>query len=181
MELLSAYFYNTAPIKLTNIDVNCFTGLYAKDWFKDERQAKGHYIIHKRFLVENAWYRVSLRFKRITNKDGFEHCELENPVPFMIVLSEMSHTTGGSDHISIRFNDLQVWHGKQVKTTSGYLEQGIPLQLIDLAIEDLKKTIVYLGDENKVISNKNRMALDLGGNQAFNPIQMISVSDRLNY
>lgn len=175
MELLSAYFYNMSPIKMTEISEETFSHLYDRSWYKDDRNPKGFQIINKRFLIQDKWYRVALRFKRVSDSVGAELFELDTPVPFMVIHTEMMETSGGSHDISIRFKDLHVWHGKQVKTTVGYLQEGVPLQLIDEVIADLKDAVVYKGDV-KLRLKRDRRQLDIGGNQRINPIQMISRS-----
>jgi hypothetical protein len=181
MELLSAYIYNTAPIEMTNIRIETLENLRNADWFDDERSPARFAILNKRFNVNDTWYRVVLRFKRINDMI----LELDTPIPFMIVQSEMLQAKGSVHDISIRFRDLRVWHGREVGSTIGYFQQGVPHRLIDLVIQDLKSFVVYEGDNVKVSRSlhanniSNRLANMLEhSSESLSPFRSIRLPDR---
>jgi hypothetical protein len=148
MELVSAYIYNTSPVEATNIDErDTIWALKQREWYEDGRIPEKFKILNKRFKIGEEWYRAVLRFKR--NEGIFKDVlELDTPIPFMIVKSEIVGTVTTSEGISVRFKDIKSWHGRDVKSTVGYFKAGVPSAVINAVFEDIKACVVYRGYKN---------------------------------
>jgi hypothetical protein len=140
MELISAYLYQTTPFDTKDISISTIDLLKKRDWYEDDRVSGKFMILNKRFHIDGIWYRVVLRFKKAE-----DHLQLDTPVPFMVMQSEMSQTVGTNEGITIRFKDVKAWHGREVKSTLGYFQAGVPIRLIDSVFEDLKQSLRYVG------------------------------------
>ncbi|GAK41919.1 hypothetical protein TCA2_4411 [Paenibacillus sp. TCA20] len=135
MELMKAYLYNQFPFQTTDISARTISNLLTCNWFEDDRKSAAYTILHRRLLISSQWYKITLRFK----KEGPELLSLDTPAPFMVVLSEVKE----ADNKNSRFVDKQVYHSKTVGTVSGYLEKGIPAELIDAMIEEFRISVQY--------------------------------------
>ncbi|WP_067923793.1 hypothetical protein [Alicyclobacillus shizuokensis] len=148
MELIQAYMYNVTPIRMSGIHPDTFDVMTseARGWLLDRFTAKVK-VFSKRFQVKDKWYRVMVRFKA-TDDHTFE---LESPVPFAII--ETTFAEGGI------FRDKTAHHGRQVGSTVGYLQRGIPIELIDAVIHDLTACIDY-ADSRSTRRVRNPFSLD---------------------
>jgi len=143
MELIAAYLYDNPPIQLTNIyGPITFGNLKSCGWFEDQRQPKGFRILQKR-ISESAnndalAYRVGLRFRH----DHDEYFNLDTPIPFFIISSErfVVQKPYGEE---IRYKDKQVWHANEMKTTSGFIENGIDSAIIETIMNDVSNCLYY--------------------------------------
>ncbi|CDQ41932.1 hypothetical protein [Virgibacillus salexigens] len=130
MELVTAYLYMTSPIPSENISAKSFYKLKENNWYQDNRGSQKFQILNKRFKIDQNWYKVGIRFER--SQDNYV---LNTPIPFFITEAE-------TDNGQV-FTDKVVHHGRKVKHTLGYLHKGIPIELIDAVIQDLKEHLIY--------------------------------------
>lgn len=138
MELISMYLYLHAPFQLTHIHSSSIAQLLKDDWFMDDRSNDVYVLLNKRFFINLQHYRVIIRLKY----DSRNQLTLNEPVPFAIIETEKKETMKAYGN-EIRFVDQKVHHGKDVKSTIGYFEKGIPVALIDCIYDDLKRGIQY--------------------------------------
>lgn|GEM_PF-5496485 len=142
MELISAYMYNQIPFQTIGIAPITINNLISMGWVEDERKSAAYAIIHRRLKIQEQYYKMTLRFKRMPDNT----LELDTPAPFMIVLSDLKEIEPRP-----RFVDTAVYHSKNVKTVSGYFEQGIPTELIESLHLELKSCLSYKKEEPWVI------------------------------
>lgn len=129
--------YNRNPIVRKNLSVKTLNGMSRAGWYKDMKGSRKFEILNKRFKIDGQWYRTIVRFKVVENG-----LELDMPLPYVITLSETED--------DMQFHDVKVIHGKDnITNTTDYLSLGIPSQLIDAIIQDLKQSTVYLNEEPK--------------------------------
>lgn len=163
MELISAYRLNTVPIKMHDIHPGTLDFLRSIEWYDDQRNPKGFVILNKRFKLNEQHYRTMLRFKEEQTTHGSLAYSLDTPVPFLVVETEPSDPIHTPNGIQVRYKDTRVIHGRTVKTTIGYLYEGIPADLIHAVIEDLKDTAVYHDDIARDKSNKSNVIMSIDG------------------
>lgn len=132
MDLIRTYLYITSPIVPENIDEKTFEKMKTDHWYRDSRGSKKFQILNKRFKIDQNWYRVMVRFEKM--HDGTY--VLNEPIPFIIVETETED--------EVIFIDRKIHHGRKVKHTLGYIDSGIPMELIDMVIQNLKDLVVYM-------------------------------------
>jgi hypothetical protein len=138
MELVSVYLYNRIPIELNNINVITFHKLKREGWYNDTRTNKKFTMLNKRIEVDGQWYRALLRFQYTGQNDhGEQLFELSMPTPFIITQCEPVESV-----TSARWKDNKTYHGPNLGMT-GYLQAGVPTQIIDDINEDLKICAEY--------------------------------------
>jgi hypothetical protein len=141
MELVTAYLYNFCPLRVTGIASNTFHWLKKSGWYSDLRKSAKYQIMNKRFQINEQWFRVIVRFEHDASTGLYL---LSMPLPFVII------ETFTEDGVS--FKDNQVFHGRTMKNTVGYIQAGIPIELIDTVIADLKENVQYVDELPKELS-----------------------------
>jgi hypothetical protein len=140
-------------MQLTMISPDSLEKLKELEWFEDERTPDRFKILNKRFLINNIWYRVVLRFK----KTG-DLLELNTPIPFTIVQTELAGMKGSVQSIALQFRDVRVWHGNTIKQTHNYIREGVPAELIDTIMQELRENLIYQDEKfrKERLSNANQ-------------------------
>ncbi|SFJ64021.1 hypothetical protein SAMN02799624_05315 [Paenibacillus sp. UNC496MF] len=144
MELLSAYIYSNAPMQLTLISYESLEKLKDIEWFEDARTPDRFKILNKRFKIEGIWYRVVLRFKKVG-----EVLDLDTPIPFAVIQTEIAGMKGSVQDIAVQFKDVRAWHGNTIKQTHNYIREGVPAELIDTIMQELRENLIYQGDKRR--------------------------------
>lgn len=135
MELVMAYLYSRVPVQTEKINSLTFHSLLDNGWYHDRRKSKKFKMLNKRFLVNEQWYRVLIRFEFKGMWNGEENYELSLPCPFVVTECQPI----GDDV----WKDTKTYHGPRLKNISGFISEGIPLELIDQIYSDLKEHIQY--------------------------------------
>lgn len=139
MELTAVYLYNRIPVEVENISNRTFHNLKRHGWYNDTRTNKKFTMLNRRFMVGTQWYRALIRFAFDgRNLDGEETYSLSIPCPFLI--TECEPLVSGDD---TRWRDLKTYHGPKLKSVTGFLQEGVPSDLIDFVYNDLKQHLIY--------------------------------------
>ncbi|QHW35781.1 hypothetical protein GZH47_33345 (plasmid) [Paenibacillus rhizovicinus] len=174
MELITAYLYNQSPIDVFNIMESTFKNMTSSRWFEEERQPKNFKIMNKRFKVADVVYRVVLRF-RLDTPGVYT---LDTPIPFAVMLSERYEVEKAHGTES-RYKDVKVWHSKEMKSTIGYFQAGVPVVLINEVIDDLKTVIQHVDapevDIDLYSAQRRPIRMFLGG-QEIGEVQSVSIT-----
>ncbi|MCD7911072.1 hypothetical protein KC480_05970 [Bacillus velezensis] len=141
MELASAYLYNRVPVNVDYITEKTFHYLKRNGWYTDTRTNSKFTMLNKRIEIKDKWYRVLIRFEVKKSADSSGTLtpityKLSEPAPFLVTECEPidSVTTG-------KWKDSEVFHGRKLGSVLGFLEKGIPTEIIDTVYSDLKKHI----------------------------------------
>jgi hypothetical protein len=133
MELIQAYLMMRPPFALNGIDKEMtFVNLSINHWYADLRSTDHFCVYHKYFRCDEQWYRVLIRFEQ--EKDGTY--SLSYPTPFIIVKT--------STEDGVLFTDQKVYHGKRLGGVLGYINAGIPFELIQEVYCNLADCLFYL-------------------------------------
>lgn len=135
MNIIEKYLYLISPLESDKVLIESFSYLKENGWYRDHRGSDKFEIFAKRFQIDDKWYRVVVRFERISTTVY----KISIPVPFVII--ETSTSDGEI------FVDSTVHHGRKVKSSLGYIENGIPKELINQVINDLNKYLVFSEEE----------------------------------
>ncbi|HHT7153175.1 hypothetical protein [Bacillus cereus group sp. BfR-BA-01318] len=138
MELITLYNANRHPVDLNNIDTQTFHKLKRNGWYTDSRTNLKFTMLNKRIKHDNKWYRVLVRF----GTQGKDHLyrntfQLSSPCPFLIT------ECIPMDEKHEKWKDVKTYHGPKMGSVSGYLQNGLPYEVINEVNEDLVEYIVY--------------------------------------
>jgi len=153
LELIKAYLIKNPPIAKYTFDSHNIDRLLNMGYYYDPRCNDKYILLNKRYHINEIYYRVVLRFEvknvemeRVTHFTTYmsvNNCILNLPVPFVIIQTDKDEEGA--------FIDSKVYHGPTLKNVFGYLEQGIPYDLIEAIYHDIQKCLFDEDSEQEVV------------------------------
>jgi len=154
LELIKAYLIKNPPIVKYTFNNRNINRLHNIGYYYDPRCNDKYVLLNKHYYINKSYYRVVLRFEvNSTSKTNISYntyvsvarnkYTLNLPVPFVII-----HTHKNEDG---SFVDSKVYHGPTLKNVFGYLEQGVPYDLIEAIYHDIQKCLFDEDSEQEVV------------------------------
>lgn len=142
MELVSAYLLSKPPVQNQYISVLTFHKMKRNGWYTDKRFTANFTMLNKRFKIKEQWYRVMVRFEFTGIQNASESYQINLPCPFIV--TECQPIENDETQSSLMWKDTKTYHGPRLKSTLGFIQAGIPIELIESVNRDLKEYVVHI-------------------------------------